>query len=78
MDQSLIRTILTVIKMMNNIQGGIIANGPVTNSNNNNRNRYDQTGVSIRKLQLISGTVGFLLGVASSVLGSYIYDYLIH
>ena len=64
--------------MMNDNQGGIIANGPVSNSNNYNRNKISQTGVSIRKIQLISGAVGFLLGVVASVLGSYIYEFLSH
>jgi len=63
--------------MMNDNQGGIIANGPVINANNKNRNSISQTGVNIRRTQLISGTVGFILGIISSVIGSYIYNLIV-
>ena len=62
--------------MMNDNQGGIIANGPVLGSNNGNKNSITQTGVSIRRVQFLSGAVGFVLGILASVIGSWIYSLL--
>ena len=61
---------------MNDNQGNIIANGPVIGSNNGNRNTISQTYVSIRKVRLISGTIGFVLGILASLIGSWIYGLL--
>ena len=61
---------------MNDNQGGIIANGSVLGSNNGNKNSITQTGVSIRRVQFLSGAVGFVLGILASVIGSWIYSLL--
>ena len=60
--------------MITNNQGNTQSFGNVIGSNNGNKYNNNQTGVNLSFVKLVSGTVGFLLGVLSSVLASWIYD----
>lgn len=64
--------------MITNNQGNIFAKGNVKNSGNKNNYDNSSTGVEVnlRKVQLISGAVGFTLGILASFLASWLYDLL--
>lgn len=64
--------------MITNSQGNIIANGEVKNSSNKNRYNNSTAGVNVNicRVKLISGAVGFVLGILTSFLASWLYDLL--
>ena len=72
------QTQITTIRMITNSQGNILANGDVTNSSNKNRYNNSTAGVNVnvRRVKLISGSVGFVLGILTSFLASWLYDLL--
>ena len=63
--------------MSNNNQGVIISNGNVSDSNNHNKNQINQAGMNIRKIQFVSGAIGFILGILSSFIASVIYGMVV-
>lgn len=59
---------------MSNIQGSVIAGGSVINSNNNNRNKMSETNNLIHQVRKESAIISFVVGIITSVLGSFIYN----
>ncbi len=56
--------------MGNKINKSIVAQGGSSISNVSNKS----SDVNVAKIRTVSGIVGFVLGVVSSVVGSYLYE----
>lgn len=58
----------------NNINGLIIANGDVSNSNNNNKNSIKNDGDIIRQVRKESVIISFIVGFLSSLLATFLFE----
>ena len=59
---------------MENITNSMIAGGNITGSNNKNKDNHSMNNISINKVRAESAIISFIVGLLSSILGSWIFS----
>lgn len=57
-----------------NIKDAMIAGGNITGSNNKNKDNHSANNISINRVRTESAIISFIVGLLSSIIGSWIFS----